>query len=42
MTNPDWEIELFIRVTGRGRIGADGMVRNSPSLKFKFPESNLF
>lgn len=25
MTNPDWEIELFIRVTGRGRIGADGM-----------------
>ena len=26
MTSPDWEIELFVRVTGRGRIGADGMV----------------
>ena len=26
MTNSDWDIELFIRVTGRGRIGADGMV----------------
>ena len=25
MTHADWEIEVVIRVTGRGRIGADGM-----------------
>ena len=24
---PGWEIEAGVRVTGRGRVGADGMVR---------------
>ncbi len=23
--NTDWEVEVFVRVNGRGRIGADGM-----------------
>ncbi len=26
MPNNDWEIEVSIRINGRGRIGADGMV----------------
>ena len=26
MANPDWEIEVIMRVNGRGRVGADGMV----------------
>lgn len=25
MNNSDWEIEVALRVSGRGRIGADGM-----------------
>jgi lectin, mannose-binding 1 len=26
MPNKDWEVEVLIRINGRGRIGADGMV----------------
>ena len=36
MTNNNWEIEVSLRVSGRGRIGADGMVshlRLNPNLK---------
>lgn len=25
VTNPDWEVEVSLRITGRGRVGADGM-----------------
>jgi len=29
MSNPheNWEVEVTFRVTGRGRVGADGLVR---------------
>ena len=26
MSNDNWEIETVLRINGRGRIGADGMV----------------
>ena len=26
LANPDWEIETILKISGRGRIGADGMV----------------
>lgn len=28
MEQPNWEIEVTFRVSGRGRIGADGLVGN--------------
>ena len=27
-TNPHWEVELTFKVSGRGRVGADGLVRS--------------
>ena len=27
MTNDDWEIQVALKINGRGRIGADGMVK---------------
>ena len=26
-TNPHWEVELTFKVSGRGRVGADGLVK---------------
>lgn len=28
-SNPNWEVEVVFRISGRGRIGADGLVSDS-------------
>jgi len=41
MTNPheNWEVEVSFRVTGRGRVGADGLVS---SIHFSFHDVTEF
>jgi hypothetical protein len=33
MSSDNWEIQVTVRINGRGRVGADGMVRFN--LKFR-------